>query len=261
MPERRAAAVARIRPASSAQAAVASLARPLLAEALGTCLLVATVVGSGVMAQRLAPGQVLLQLLCNAVATVAVLGVLIALLAPVSGAHFNPAVTVAEAFRQRTKWPLACAYIAVQLAAGCAGTVLAHAMFGAQLLQWTGQVRTGAGLWLGEVVATAGLVLVIIVLVDAGRASLVPAAVPGWILAAYFFTSSTSFANPAVTVGRALTGSFAGIAPASVPAFVLAQAIGAGPALCVARLLLPREAASSVHTRQPARSQVHAGGN
>lgn len=216
--------------------------RPFVAEALGTCLLVATVVGSGVMAQELAPEQVLLQLLCNAFATVAVLGVLIAMLAPISGAHFNPAITVADAIRGGTRWPTACGYIAVQIAGCCAGTVLAHAMFGQRLVQWTGQVRDGAGVWLGEVVATAGLVLVIIVLVQTRRASLVAAAVPAWILAAYFFTSSTSFANPAVTIGRALTGSFAGIAPASVPAFVIAEFMGAAVAIGLARVLLGKPA-------------------
>lgn len=212
--------------------------RPLVAESLGTCLLVATVVGSGVMAQELAPGQVLLQLLRNALATVAVLGVLIAMPAPISGAHFNPAVTVADAIRGGTRWSTACCYIAVQIAGGCAGTVLAHAMSGQRLVRWTGQVRDGAGLWLGEVVATAGLVLVIIVLVQTRRASLVAAAVPAWILAAYFFTSSTSFANPAVTIGRALTGSFAGIAPASVPAFVIAEFVGTAVAIGLARVPL-----------------------
>jgi glycerol uptake facilitator-like aquaporin len=211
--------------------------RPLVAEALGTGLLVATVVGSGVMAQDLAPGQILLQLLCNAVATVAVLGVLIALLAPVSGAHFNPAVTLADVLAGRSRWPDAAGYVAAQVIGGCAGTVLAHAMFGQALVQWTGQSRSGAGLWLGELVATAGLLLVITMLVDSRRTQLVAVAVPAWILAAYFFTSSTSFANPAVTVGRALTGSFAGIAPASVPAFVVAQLIGAAVGVGLARIL------------------------
>ncbi len=213
--------------------------RPVVAEFLGTGLLVATVVGSGVMAQVLAPGQVLLQLLCNALATVAVLGVLIALLAPVSGAHFNPAVTLADAVAGRSRWPAVGGYLLAQIAGGCAGTLLAHVMFGQRLVQWTGQVRGGVGLLVGEVVATAGLLLVITMLVETGRHRLVAVAVPGWIFAAYFFTSSTSFANPAVTVGRALTGSFAGIAPASVPAFVAAQLIGAAVGVGLARLLRP----------------------
>lgn len=214
-----------------------AMLRPLLAETLGTGLLVATVVGSGIMAQRLAPGQVLLQLLCNALATVAVLGLLIALLAPASGAHFNPAVTLAAAVTGASRWPVALGYLVAQVVGGCLGTVLAHAMFGQALVQWTGQTRSGAGQLLGEMVATAGLLLVITLLVADRRIQLVPLAVPAWIFAAYFFTSSTSFANPAVTVGRALTGSFAGIAPASVPAFIAAQLLGAALGVGLARLL------------------------
>lgn len=216
--------------------------RALAAEALGTCLLVATVVGSGVMAQRLAPGETLLQLLCNAVATVAVLGVLIAMLGGISGAHFNPAVSLADAVRGGIRWSTAGWYVLVQLAGGCAGTVLAHAMFELPLVQLDGQQRTGYGIWLGEVVATAGLVLVIIMLVATRRGSLAAVAVPGWILAAYFFTSSTSFANPAVTLGRGLTGTFSGIAPSSIAWFVLAELAGAALALGAARILLPTRA-------------------
>jgi len=208
-----------------------------VAEAVGTALLVATVVGSGVMAQRLAPGQTLLQLLCNAVATVAALGVLIVVFGPVSGAHLNPAVTLVDAVLTSRRWGTAAGYITVQLAGGVAGTLLAHAMFGLPLVQLDGPVRGGAGQWLGEAVATGGLVLVITLLVARRRADLVPLAVPAWILAAHFFTSSTSFANPAVTLGRALTGTFAGIAPSSVPAFVLAQLVGAGLAVGLAVVL------------------------
>jgi glycerol uptake facilitator-like aquaporin len=214
------------------------LARRVAAEAVGTGVLVATVVGSGVMGQQLAPGQVLLQLLCNAVATVAVLGVLIALMGSVSGAHFNPAVTLADAIAGRLAWSAAAAYIGAQLLGGCLGTVLAHAMFEQPLVQLTGQTRAGVGLLIGEAVATAGLLLVIAMLTGTGRGALAPVMVPAWILAAYFFTSSTSFANPAVTVGRALTGSFAGIAPASVPAFVAAQLVGAAVGVGLAALLL-----------------------
>ncbi|HEU5470636.1 MAG TPA: MIP/aquaporin family protein [Actinophytocola sp.] len=220
------------------------LLRPLIAEALGTGLLVATVVGSGVMAQNLAPGQVLLQLLCNALATVAVLGLLIALLAPASGSHFNPAVTLVAAVTGALRWPIALGYVLAQLVGGCLGTVLAHAMFGLDLVQWTGATRGGAGQLLGEVVATAGLLLVITLLVRDRRVHLVPLAVPAWIFAAYFFTSSTSFANPAVTVGRALTGTFAGIAPASVPAFVLAQLVGAALGVGLAHVLRSRPVVS-----------------
>lgn len=216
-----------------------TLVRPLVAEAFGTAMLVAAVVGSGVMAQRLAPGQPLLQLLCNALATVVVLGVLIALLAPVSGAHINPAVTLVEAARGRVSWATAAGYLPVQLLGGCAGTVLAHAMFGLSPVQWTGADRSGFGVLLGEVVATGGLVLVIVMLVDTGRSGLVAVAVPAWITGAYFFTASTSFANPAVTVGRALTGTFAGIAPGSVPGFVVAQLAGAAIGMWLARLLVP----------------------
>ncbi|HVK24056.1 MAG TPA: MIP/aquaporin family protein [Actinokineospora sp.] len=213
--------------------------RHIVAEALGTGLLVATVVGSGVMGQALAPGQVLLQLLCNAFATIAVLGVLISVLGPVSGAHFNPAVTLADAVAGNRSWTSAGAYIAAQVVGGCLGTILAHAMFGQALVQWTGQQRTGVGLLIGEVVATAGLLLVIRMLVGSGRAHLVAAFVPAWILGAYFLTSSTSFANPAVTVGRALTGSFAGISPSSVLPFIAAQLVGAAIGVGLAAILLP----------------------
>jgi glycerol uptake facilitator-like aquaporin len=213
----------------------------VIAEALGTGLLVATVVGSGVMGQALAPGQVLLQLLCNALATVAVLGVLIAGLGPVSGAHFNPAVTIADAVAGNRSWASAGAYIGAQLVGACLGTILAHAMFSQTLVQWTGQQRAGVGLLIGEAVATAGLLLIIKLLVGSGRAHLVAAFVPAWILGAYFFTSSTSFANPAVTVGRALTGSFAGIAPSSVAAFIAAQLVGAAIGVGLAAVLKPED--------------------
>ncbi|SDH82803.1 Glycerol uptake facilitator (Major Intrinsic Protein Family) [Actinokineospora alba] len=217
------------------------LARRVAAEAVGTGVLVATVVGSGIMGQVLAPDQVLLQLLCNAVATVAVLGVLIALMGSISGAHFNPAVTLADAFAGRITWSAASAYLGSQLVGGCLGTILAHAMFEQPLVQWTGKTRGGVGQLIGEAVATAGLLLVIAMLVRTGRGALAPVMVPAWILGAYFFTSSTSFANPAVTVGRALTGSFAGIDPASVPAFVAAQLVGAAVGVGLAALLLGRE--------------------
>ncbi len=218
-----------------------SLGRRVAAEAVGTGVLVATVVGSGIMGQVLAPDQVLLQLLCNAVATVAVLGVLISLMGSVSGAHFNPAVTLADAFAGRITWSAASTYIGSQLVGGCLGTILAHAMFEQPLVQWTGKTRGGVGQLIGEAVATAGLLLVIAMLVRTGRGALAPVMVPAWILGAYFFTSSTSFANPAVTVGRALTGSFAGIDPASVPAFVAAQLVGAAVGVGLAVLLLGKE--------------------
>jgi arsenate reductase len=209
------------------------------AEFLGTAGLVAAVVGSGVMAQRLTP-DVALQLLVNAVATVAVLGVLISSLGPVSGAHFNPAVTLAQAVRREHPWSDVAPYVVAQLAGGVAGAVLANLMFGLPAVRWSRHDRGGVGLWLGEAVATAGLVLAIALVREGGdRASLV---IPAWILGAYFFTSSTSFANPAVTVARTLSDTFAGIAPASAPAFVLAQLVGAGAAIVAAGALVPRPA-------------------
>ncbi|HEV7196458.1 MAG TPA: aquaporin [Pedococcus sp.] len=208
----------------------------LAAELLGTALLLAAVVGSGVMAQRLT-ADVGLQLLVNAVATVAVLGVLISSLGPISGAHFNPAVTLAQAVRGAHRWSDVGPYIAVQLVGGIAGTALANLMFGLPALHWSHHERTGVGLWLGEVIATGGLVLAIGLVREGGdRASLV---IPAWILGAYFFTSSTSFANPAVTLARAFTDTFAGIAPASVPAFAVAQAVGAAGAVLLLRLFSP----------------------
>ena len=215
----------------------------LAAELLGTAALLAAVVGSGVMAQRLTH-DVALQLLVNAVATVSVLGVLISSLGPVSGAHFNPAVTLAQAVRREHPWSDVGPYVVAQLVGGVVGTVVANLMFGLPGLSWSHHTRTGPGLWLGEAVATGGLVLAIALVREGGdRASLV---VPAWILGAYFFTSSTSFANPAVTVARTLSDTFAGIAPSSAPAFVLAQLVGAAAAVGVAAALIPRPASRPV---------------
>lgn len=194
----------------------------VLAEGLGTGLLVAAVVGSGIAAQGLTE-DVGLQLLLNALSTVAALGVLIALLLPVSGAHFNPAVTLVVAIRGDIDRLLAVLYVVAQCAGGVAGTLLAHAMFEHSAVSWSTSNRTGYGQWIGEAVATAGLILVVLM---ASRSHL-PVAVPAWIGAAYFFTSSTSFANPAVTLGRSFTDSFSGIAWNDVPAFVVAQILGA----------------------------------
>ena len=206
----------------------------LLAELVGTGGLLAAVVGSGVMAQRLTE-EVAVQLLVNALATVAVLGVLISSLGAVSGAHLNPAVTLAQAVRGEHPWGDVGPYVAVQAVGAVAGTAVANLMFGLPALHRATHEREGAGLWLGEVVATAGLVLTIGLLRGhSERAALV---VPAWILGAYFFTSSTSFANPAVTIGRAFSDTFAGIAPASVPAFVAAQLVGVGAALGLLRLI------------------------
>jgi glycerol uptake facilitator-like aquaporin len=220
-----------------------ALGRRALAEFLGTGLLVAVVVGSGIMAARLSPGDTGLELLENALATVAGLAVLIALLGPVSGAHFNPVVSVAGwvlGRRNGTSLPgrdLA-AYVSAQVAGAVAGAVLANLMFSLPTAA-SAHARSGAGLWLGEVVATAGLVLVIFGLTRTCRGALAPAAVAAWIGAAYWATSSTSFANPAVTIGRAFTNSFAGIAPGSVPGFIAAQAAGGAVGAALVVMLYP----------------------
>jgi arsenate reductase len=219
-----------------------SLSRRAMAEALGTGLLVAAVVGSGAAAQRLSPNDIGLALLENAIATGGVLFALILVLAPVSGAHLNPVVTLADVVLQRRPAREAAAYIPAQLIGGVLGAVLANAMF--EVPQGLSTVeRVGGPVLLAEVVATFGLVLVIFGLVRAGTARAVtlavPAAVAGYIVGAYWFTASTSFANPAVTVGRAFTDSFAGIAPSSVPGFVVAQCVGAVIACAVALYFWP----------------------
>jgi glycerol uptake facilitator-like aquaporin len=208
--------------------------RRLLAEFVGTALLVTAVVGSGIMATTLSPHQVGLQLLENSTATALALAALILTFGPVSGAHFNPAVSAADWFIGRhgrhgrtglTGAELA-GYAAAQTAGAIAGSVLANLMFGLAPVTMSGTDRAAGHLWLGEIVATAGLLLLIFALARSGRAAAAPAAVGAYIGAAYWFTSSTSFANPAVTVGRAFTDTFAGIAPASVPGFLLAQIAG-----------------------------------
>jgi glycerol uptake facilitator-like aquaporin len=211
-----------------------SLARRVAAEALGSLLLSATVIGSGVMAERLAGGNAAVALLANTGATVAVLVVLITLLAPVSGAHFNPAVTLSMAVRRGISPLDAGWYIASQVAGSCLGAILAHAMFDLPLLQYATHARTGSGQWLGEFVATAGLLLIVL---GHRRDSDVPWLVAAWIGAAYWFTSSTSFANPAITLARSLSDTFTGIRPLDVPGFILAQIAGAGVALLAARWL------------------------
>lgn len=208
----------------------------LLAEALGTCLLLATVVGSGVMGVALAQGNDGIALLANASATAAVLYVLIVVLGPMSGAHFNPAVTLAMRLRGALSTRDTIAYIAVQAVAAVAGVLLAHAMFELPLLQPGTRVRTGAAQWLSESVATFGLLLTILLGVR-HRPAAVPALVASWIFAAYWFTASTSFANPAVTLARALTQTFAGIRAVDIAPFVVAQLLGAALALPVARWL------------------------
>ncbi|MEU1407550.1 MIP/aquaporin family protein [Streptomyces sp. NPDC005728] len=209
----------------------ASLGRRALAEAVGSAALVAVVVGSGIQATELTD-DVGVQLLANALATVFGLGVLIALFGPVSGAHFNPVVTLAAWYTGRRTpdgLPLrdVAAYVPAQATGAIGGAALADAMFAEPLVQWSTHDRSAAHLWLGELVATAGLVLLIFGLGRTGRAHFAPVAVASYIGAAYWFTSSTSFANPAVTIGRAFTDTFAGIAPASVGPFIAAQIAGA----------------------------------
>jgi len=206
--------------------------RRLLAELVGTALLVTAVVGSGVMATTLSPDDVGLQLLENSVATAFALAALILTFRPVSGAHFNPVVSAADWFLgRRTGTGLTAAqlggYALAQTAGAIAGSVLANLMFDLAAVDLSSKERAGGHLWLGEVVATAGLILLVFALARSGRAAVAPAAVGAYIGAAYWFTSSTSFANPAVTIGRACTDTFAGIAPASVPGFVVAQLLGA----------------------------------
>ncbi|MFI7706707.1 aquaporin [Nonomuraea sp. NPDC049480] len=222
-----------------------SLPRRLLAEFVGTALLVTVVVGSGIMAQTLSPDDVGLQLLENSTATVFGLGVLIVVLGPVSGAHFNPVVSAADWWylRQGGAGPRIgdlAAYAVAQILGGIGGAILANAMFDKPAISWSTHERSAPHLWLGEVVATAGLVLVIFCLVRAGRAAVAPVAVAGYIGAAYWFTSSTSFANPAVTIGRAFSDTFAGIAPSSLPGFIAAQAVGGVVGLLLVRGLFGR---------------------
>lgn len=204
----------------------AVVARRLVAEALGTALLLAGVVGSGIMAERLAGGNAALALLANTLATGAALMALILTFGGISGAHFNPAVTVSEAFSGGLPWRLAAAYTAAQCLGGPGGVAAAHLMFGQPMFTASRHARAGGGQWLGEFIATFGLLAVIR---GCGRArpGAVPFAVAGWIVGAYWFTSSTSFANPAVTLARSWTDTFAGIRPGDAPAFMLAQMAGA----------------------------------
>jgi arsenate reductase len=215
------------------------LIRSAVAEGVGTALLVAIVVGSGIFAHRLSPGDDGLQLLENSTATAFGLMALILAFGKVSGAHFNPVVTLADRFLGGVDTRRAVAYIGAQVVGGCAGTVIANLMFDLPAVEWSTHARSSGGLWLGEVVATFGLLTVILGVVRSGRAAAAPFAVGAYIGAAYWFTSSTSFANPAVTIARALTDTFAGIKPASVPVFVLAQCAGAVAAVALARFLHP----------------------
>ena len=206
------------------------------AEGLGTALLLATVIGSGIMGERLAGGNVALALLGNTLATGAMLVVLIGMFGPISGAHFNPAVTAVFALKREITSADAAGYVMAQIAGGIVGVLVAHAMFDESVLQISAKVRSGPAQWLSEWVAAFGLVATILLTLRANPPA-VPAAVGLYITAAYWFTASTSFANPAVTIARALSNTFAGIRPADVPPFVVAQMLGAVAALYVCRWL------------------------
>lgn len=227
-----------------------ALRRRLLAEFIGTALLVTAVVGSGIMAATLSPGDVGLQLLENSTATAFALGTLILIFGPVSGAHFNPVVSAADWFLGRRAGtglaaPDLAGYTVAQVLGAVAGSVLANLMFDLAPVHFSAKDRAAGHLWLGEVVATTGLILLVFALARSGRAAVAPAAVGAYIGAAYWFTSSTSFANPAVTVGRAFTDTFAGIAPTSVPGFVVAQLVGLAVGVGLLAALYPDAGAAA----------------
>jgi len=222
------------------------LARKATAEAVGTALLVAIVVGSGIYAQRLSPNDVGLELLENSIATGAGLVALILAFGSVSGAHFNPVVSLADRVLGGLTTRELVTYVPAQIAGGCIGAVIANLMFDLDAVTWSTHTRSSAGLWLGEVVATFGLLMVILGVVRSGQSSAAPFAVGGYIAAAYWFTSSTSFANPAVAVARSLTDTFAGIRPSSVPMFVVAELGGGIAAVALARFLYPNIAADDI---------------
>ncbi len=226
------------------------LARRLFAEALGTALLVAAVIGSGIAASRLSPDPGL-QLLANAVATAAALVAIILALGPISGAHLNPVVTLADRVFGGLTTRAAVAYVGAQVVGGAFGAVVANLMFSEPAVELSTHARSSAALWSSEVVATFGLLVVIFGVVRSGRASAAPLAVGAYIGGAYFFTSSTSFANPAVTVARTLSDTFAGIAPRSLAPFVMAQLVGAALAIGAVRVLYPDVAAVAVDVVVP----------
>lgn len=232
-----------------------SISRRLVGEGLGTAFLLAAIVGSGVMAHNLAGGNAALALLCNTLPTGAILVVLILIFAPLSGAHFNPAVSIAAALRRELSWRVAAAYVAVQIVGGVIGVWTAHLMFELPVWQLSQHIRTGPGQWFAEFVATFGLLLTIL-----GCAARTPAAVPYavglYITAAYWFTASTSFANPAVTIARALSDTFAGIEPTAAPAFIVAQLVGMLTAVVLAHWLWPQDATLELH--QPTRKSLAA---
>ncbi|CAN5343002.1 aquaglyceroporin AqpS [soil metagenome] len=220
-------------------AAITSLPRRLVAELVGSALLAALVVGSGIAAQRLSPADTGLQLLENAIATALGLPVLILVFAPVSGAHFNPVVSLVDAASGRRTWRDAALYIPTQVAGCIGGAVLANLMFAAPAVSISGTDRLTSAHFLAEVVATGGLILVVFALGRTDRSQLTAAAVGAYIGAAYFFTSSASFANPAITIGRIFSDTFAGIAPSSTPGFIAAQVIGAALGFLLVRWLFP----------------------
>jgi glycerol uptake facilitator-like aquaporin len=222
---------------------VASTPRRLVAEAVGTALLVAAVVGSGIMAHELATDHAV-ALLCNALATGGALVAILLAFGPVSGAHLNPAVTIAMAVMRTVSPRDAASYIAAQIAGGIAGAMLANAMFGLSVVSWSTTVRSGGPQWLSEAVATFGL-LGVVIGVGRTRPSNVPFAVAAYIVAAYWFTASTSFANPAVTIGRAFSDTYAGITPGDVGAFVIAQGAGAAAGASLFAWLVPQRSAAS----------------
>ncbi len=230
----------------------ATAMQKVFAEALGTALLLTVVIGSGVMAERLAGGNLAVALLANTLATVAGLYILIEVFAPISGAHFNPAVSLVMAGRGQLPWSRFGPYVAAQLLGAMLGALLAHGMFDMTVLQFSTKVRSGTGQWLAEAVATFGLLLVVL-RAPTGRAA---AMVAAYIGAAYWFTASTSFANPAAAFGRMFSDSFAGIAPSSVPGFVIAELIGAGLAVVVSRFF---GAAPDASRMVGARSAGHIG--
>ena len=225
-------------PGDDSPGAPPPLVRRIVAEGVGSFFLFATVIGSGIMAENLAAGNEAVALLANTLATGAILFVLITMLGPISGAHMNPAVTLVAASRRELGWRDVLAYLPAQLVFGILGAWAAHLMFDLPALHLSVKPRTGLGQWIGEAIATFGLILTIIGTVR-HRPSWVPPSVALYITAAYWFTSSTSFANPAITIARSLSDTFAGIAPADVPAFIAAQLIGAASGALLASFLFP----------------------
>lgn len=209
-------------------------------EFVGTALLLATVIGSGIMAEQLAGGNVAIALLGNTIATGAILVVLITMLGPISGAHFNPAVTLVFAVKGDIRLNHAIGYVLIQVVGAIVGMMMAHLMFEADLWQLSTKIRTGPAQWFSEAVATFGLLLTILLTLQS-KASAVPMAVGLYITAAYWFTASTSFANPAVTIARSLTDTFSGISPADAPGFIVAQLVGALIALVACRALMSND--------------------